>query len=537
MRRTLRCGGKPRGVALILMMVMLPLFLIPLVGIAIDGTMCYIVQAKLSAAVDGAALGAGRLLGTKADPKVMAQEFLNVNYPNSYWGSPITGPTNGAADITYTNVLGTHTITVTAQATVPMLFLRVIGQYSTVVAATATATKKDTRVMLVLDHSGSMDTTDPVSKLNVFNTMVSSAKQFVGMFTPGTDEVGLVVYNGSGVVAYPTTRPYNPSPTSMGGPDGGFLTQANPNPAGPVWDQLNLLQAGGYTDMTEGLSLAYIELQKAHYRDLASKGSDTIMNAVVLFTDGMPQALALHVNDASSLPASNALKPSGSGNGQSKCTWNPESTTDTTTQMRGYVTWGIDATSGPSTGNDTSLGLYMLGAYDNTHTLTWWIQSTGATDNKPSPTTPYANCKYFYNSNYYLDDMAKIPDKDLYGNLTTGVADTWSTWHKTAFNAAKPTVAYQEYLAGWNTTDNAGQTIRSQTIMNPITIYTIGYDGDVGGTDSNLLIRLANDPRAKNIGNAWHTDQQTGQFYIVHTADDLSSAFSMVASQVLRLAK
>ena len=41
--------------------------------------MLYIVQAKLSAAVDGAALGAGRLLGTQANPQEIAGEFLRAN--------------------------------------------------------------------------------------------------------------------------------------------------------------------------------------------------------------------------------------------------------------------------------------------------------------------------------------------------------------------------------------------------------------------------------------------------------------------------
>src|SRR5215467_7463069 len=67
-----------RGSTLVLVMLMLPLFMIPLIGLAIDATMLYIVQAKLSAAVDGAALGAGRLLGTNANTTEIAGEFLKV---------------------------------------------------------------------------------------------------------------------------------------------------------------------------------------------------------------------------------------------------------------------------------------------------------------------------------------------------------------------------------------------------------------------------------------------------------------------------
>src|SRR5262245_1791268 len=76
-----------RGATLILVSTMLPLFLIPIVGLAIDSTVLYIVQAKLSSAADGAALGAGRLLGTNADTKEIAGEFLKANFPRNFWGS------------------------------------------------------------------------------------------------------------------------------------------------------------------------------------------------------------------------------------------------------------------------------------------------------------------------------------------------------------------------------------------------------------------------------------------------------------------
>ena len=58
---------RQKGSTLLLMSTLLPIVLIPLVGLAIDGTILFIVQAKLSAACDGAALGAGRLLGTNAN--------------------------------------------------------------------------------------------------------------------------------------------------------------------------------------------------------------------------------------------------------------------------------------------------------------------------------------------------------------------------------------------------------------------------------------------------------------------------------------
>src|ERR1035438_10153624 len=84
-------GRRRRGSTLVLFTLMMPFLLIPLVGLGIDATMLYIVQAKLSAATDGAALGAGRLLGTLANPAEIAGDFLNVNFPTNhpagFWGA------------------------------------------------------------------------------------------------------------------------------------------------------------------------------------------------------------------------------------------------------------------------------------------------------------------------------------------------------------------------------------------------------------------------------------------------------------------
>src|ERR1035438_2700858 len=88
--------GKPgrRGSITLLLTLALP-FLCGIVGLAIDATMCYIVQTELSAAVDGAALGAGRLLTTAANPTDVATQFLNANFrvgQAGFWGSNTLTP-------------------------------------------------------------------------------------------------------------------------------------------------------------------------------------------------------------------------------------------------------------------------------------------------------------------------------------------------------------------------------------------------------------------------------------------------------------
>ena len=100
---------RQRGTTLLLVSTMLPLVLLPIVGLAIDGTVLFIVQAKLSSAVDGAALGSGRLLGTNANTAEIAGEFLRANFPNHYWGS-----SNLVPDIHVATTFSTHTITINA---------------------------------------------------------------------------------------------------------------------------------------------------------------------------------------------------------------------------------------------------------------------------------------------------------------------------------------------------------------------------------------------------------------------------------------
>ena len=513
-----------RGSTLILVMFMLPVFLIPLVGLAIDGTMLYIVQSKLQSACDGAALGAGRLIGTKANTAEIAGELLNVNFPVGWWGTSNLLPT-----ITATNNLGVHTVDVNAQVDVPLLFMRVLGKSKSMVSADATATRKDTRTVMVLDRSGSMN--NVINGTNVFNTMVASAKLFAGMMTPGIDQLGLVVYGGSGIVAYPQyTLPYVTG-GSTGGPDINFATTST---TGPIFDQLNLLKAGGGTGMTEGLAMAFLELQKAHYRDLnGPNGVDTALNAIVLFTDGVPDALAVSPNDS----ANPTLKTGCGCNNMTS-----GGALGSTTRMRGYLV----ATGSPpwSMSANTTWGLFDLSAYDSAKTLSYWLGNPGSSVGtgdmiKATPTSAGNGCNgLYYNGQYSNVDsmMTKVPPVDIYGNSTNGNFYNKSSlsYNGTNYQTGQPDIAYHFALASWNATDNLGETIRSQTLpgMLPVTIYTIGFTGN-GGTDAELLRRLAN----TQTSSSYDATQQTGMYIQVDNANDIAGAFSIVAAQVLRLAK
>ena len=168
MRILSRAKAVRRGSTLVLFTLMLPTMLIPLAGLGIDATMLYIVQAKLAAAVDGAALGAGRLLGTLASPNEIAGEFLNANFRANgtagFWGAFNLTPTIAVS-------LGTtKSVHVTATADVPLLFARIFGFPTARVSAAAMATRRDSRVVLVIDRSGSMNTIGPRRQHRSFRT-------------------------------------------------------------------------------------------------------------------------------------------------------------------------------------------------------------------------------------------------------------------------------------------------------------------------------------------------------------------------------
>src|SRR5689334_13172226 len=79
-------GKGRRGSAMFFFALLLPV-LVMMLGLAIDVTRQYVVQAQLQTAVDGAARGAMRLIGTGANTTEIAGEFLAANMPTGYWWS------------------------------------------------------------------------------------------------------------------------------------------------------------------------------------------------------------------------------------------------------------------------------------------------------------------------------------------------------------------------------------------------------------------------------------------------------------------
>jgi Flp pilus assembly protein TadG len=567
---------------MIMFTLMLPV-LMGLIGLGIDCTVLYLVEAKISAAVDGAALGAGRLLGTSANTVTVAGDFLKANFCPStctvgtaggtaggatgYWGSYNLTPT-----INYTNSLGTYTIAINATVQVPLLFLRVVPmlvpQTSATVGANATAVRRSTRTIMVLDRSGSMNDGSPTA----FSVMQQGAEAFAADFLPGTDEIGLVMLQSSAIVGYPTNYPltYPLQGNVSGGPDTAFDTSAT---AGPVMTALQNMTAGGGTATPEALALAYVLLQQAHTRDLAKYGVDNMLNSIILFTDGVPDAIAVSPNSPVvwSIASNSWVTNDYSGLSSSSPCTNTYSHITNSTGWKSNGTWAanssvlmmgtIVASGGPPNSWGSALGLEVLGAYypsgsSTGSALTYWEQNPGDNDNNssqngtsgaPMPSTSVAGCKYLGNNKNtsITSDLQSIPQNDIYGvstNPASGYPYKNATLVQSDGSSSNPysSVSYppsggisDKYyvpIAAWNTTDNVGTIIRSQTAMNQITIYAIGFSGD-GGVDSYLLTRLSNQ------GGVVSNTQSLGQYIQVDSLSQLTNAFQLVASYILHLSQ
>src|SRR5580700_9086125 len=148
-----------RGMAVIAATIML-VILIPVIGLAIDVTLLYVDRARLQGAVDGAALAGaeGLARGTsdaaqQTSAKQAAAEYVFLNYPTTFFfTNSIT--VSQTTDITIDeSVANQRTVSVTAHANVPTLFMRWLNFTSTNVNASATVTQRDVNIVLVVDRS------------------------------------------------------------------------------------------------------------------------------------------------------------------------------------------------------------------------------------------------------------------------------------------------------------------------------------------------------------------------------------------------
>ncbi|MGA2182189.1 MAG: VWA domain-containing protein [Bryobacteraceae bacterium] len=268
--RTKRDGTqRRRGFALMYTAIALTVLTV-FCGLAVDATVLFLVRAKLSAAVDAAALSGARSVNLGTDVATAnsaatsaAQSFFLANFPNGYLGSQAMDMThNFTATFNQNATTGLLTVAVTANVQAPVYFMRILGFSNITVSAAGSATRRALAVMLVLDISGSM--------ANSYNggtacaAMQTAADNFISNFSP-YDYLGMISFEGTAHLTYP--------------PDTNWKT------GNALKNMIDALSCSGSTNTTAALNLAYSQLKTAINLPLA-------VNTIVLFTDGMPNAIS-----------------------------------------------------------------------------------------------------------------------------------------------------------------------------------------------------------------------------------------------------
>ena len=468
---------KERGISLIFTAMTL-VFIVPMVGLAIDAGILYTVKGKLQMAVDAASLAAARALSRgnddltqQSNAKAEAQEYVLLNFPSGYFNVPTpTFGTNNSGISIDESVANQRSVSVTAFVTAPLYFLRWLGTNNTTVSATATAVRRDVNVVVVMDRSGSLAASGSCTPLK------AAAVSFVSKFANGRDNLGLVTFATSSLL-----------------PQGDFaIANDFQTAATSVPTILNSINCTGGTNTAQGLWQGY--------QQLVTLNQPNALNVILLFTDGYPNTFT------ATYPIKNT----------SSCTnKNPK----TGVLAAGYVNPLTQPTT-PS--SEWGIMSYVAGTQPMASDLT------------VGPPGNYSGCSYSSNwtgvpssATTVGNDIQYIPTTDFWGNsMNTGYQLV--TMNGGHINVDPTSVQN----AGWNAADSAGLRIRQNVTIPNIRVFTIGL-GNSGGVPADFLERVANDPRASNFDSNY----PTGAYFFAPTTSDISDAFAQVASAILHLAR
>ncbi len=413
-------------------------FLIPLVGLAIDGGLAFVVRARLGSALDSAALAAGRGLtsGTtqsesETNGTTAATNFMLANFPPGYLNTnyPGTASTNYGVTATFTpNSVGTLGITVTATVNSPTYFMRWVGVNSIAIKATGQATRPNLVIVLVLDKSssmgnrnsavGTMPSTINYATASSCEAMVYNANAFTQDFS-AFDTVAEISFDATVTIDYAPSTNYKAS-----GPSGVSNAIAN-------------ISCGSNTNTTGALAQAAAVINYVN--------QPAALNHIVLFTDGVANGVnaSFPVRTSASLSGqldyrmSPGLPITGSGSssanntacadttGSSLCNMTTCATSGTTVQ--GVVTQvsGFGRIA-PFTSPIMDGNMNMYAAFNQPYPFTGSTSGGDASPAVPAGCTSgsYSN---FNNAGAVQMNLAYIPSTDRFGNSTSS---PWSdsTW-------------------------------------------------------------------------------------------------------------
>jgi hypothetical protein len=270
-------------------------------------------------------------------------------------------------------------------------------------------------------------------------------------------------------------------------PTQNFLT-ASPS----ITTKINSIIASGATNSTGALNAAYDMLVTIN-----QPGS---VNAIVFFTDGIPNGITANFNNRRE-------------NGELDL---------------------ILSGSPCSNKNYDRLGLIAYGGHPNVtvNATTWGIYKNISTSlTAGDAAISYLNGCYMASdmTKMYLD-VARIPYKDTWGNLTAGVQGGKSVTY------TQTRVPRNLANASMNTVLDQSRKIRSNAALQPV-IYSIGLAPETGdyAIEESFMKQIANTPDS----TYFNSSQQTGMYIYVPLNQQgngaLQEAFDRIAAEILRL--
>ena len=451
------------------------------VGLAVDAGRAYLVKAQLSKAVDGAALGAARMLNS-GDPKGEAARLFEANFPQGYMGT--TSSTNPYADPGFfsthvVNETGLNVVNVRASAVMPTTFMRLAGINEVTVTSEGEATRRMVDLSLVLDVSSSIGSR--------WGAVRDAARAFVRAFDEHADRFALVTYGNGAKVLYQM-------------------------PAGRGFDKNRVISSipnslpGGSTAMVEGLYRGWDELRAV------PRGQQSGLRVIVLFTDGA----------SNSVPGIYDAAPG---------------------KPRGLRTFDFPKNS-PDPDNQTHNNPTIQGLYDTESgvagpsyslTVSHWNATTTLPQVPYLPLTSYHG--YRRSSGIPTSFPLQTSDLTVNGKPQSSVR---GLRNRNAATGRYPAEVFNINNAARNLLEIIANAARNDDGDYPIRIYTIGMGelvrynlGTMPEQPEEILMRIANDRRSPDF----NPNQLEGKYYYARTEADVGPAFQALQNQIIRLSK
>lgn len=448
------------------------------VGLAVDTGRAYVVKAQLTKAVDGAALGAARMLNS-GDPRSEAERIFRANFPLGFMGtSAVTDPASDPGFFSLQTVpeTGVNIVRVNATATLPTTFMRLANFSEVNVRSAGEAQRRMVDLSLVLDVSSSIG--------GRWAAVRDAARLFVDSFDETADRMSLVTYGNHARVLYQM-------PSSRGFDKDGMKSAIPQN------------LPGGSTAMVEGLYRGWDELRSV------PSGLQSGLRVIVLFTDGA----------SNSVPG---IYPGAAGSTGLRTYDFPKNYPDPDGQ-----TWD----------NPRIQGLYntATGAQSPAYNLT----VANWNDTTVHASVPQLPLTTFHQGARSIGIPTSFP---LQTNALTvdGVPQSTARGLRNMSGGRYPAQVYNINNAARNVLEIIANEARNDDGDYRIRIYTIGMGelvqymlGTRPEKPEDILMRIANDTRSMD----YNPDQLEGKYYFARTGADVGPAFQALQNQIIRLTR